>query len=128
MVGSAVTDRRSVHYESPWRDCIRHGVVSTWHSFARGVDGRHSTPGSCCRHSNRGKPSKPACETSGSCRPRSAGHWRSRSLRSEEHTSELQSLMRISYAVFCLKQKKHTQDITPVTHKAMRTKHVKSTI
>src|SRR3546814_2042901 len=30
-------------------------------------------------------------------------------VRSEEHTSELQSLMRISYAVFCLKKKKHTQ-------------------
>src|SRR3546814_6675867 len=30
-------------------------------------------------------------------------------LRSEEHTSELQSLMRISYAVFCLKKKKLTQ-------------------
>src|SRR3546814_2184989 len=29
-------------------------------------------------------------------------------LRSEEHTSELQSLMRISYAVFCLKKKKDT--------------------
>src|SRR3546814_10315774 len=29
--------------------------------------------------------------------------------RSEEHTSELQSLMRSSYAVFCLKQKKNTQ-------------------
>src|SRR3546814_6515426 len=29
--------------------------------------------------------------------------------RSEEHTSELQSLMRISYAVFCLKKKKYTQ-------------------
>src|SRR3546814_3348784 len=29
--------------------------------------------------------------------------------RSEEHTSELQSLMRISYAVFCLKKKKHTK-------------------
>src|SRR3546814_2200260 len=28
--------------------------------------------------------------------------------RSEEHTSELQSLMRISYAVFCLKNKQHT--------------------
>src|SRR3546814_2196102 len=28
-------------------------------------------------------------------------------MRSEEHTSELQSLMRISYAVFCLKKKKH---------------------
>src|SRR3546814_5498321 len=30
-------------------------------------------------------------------------------LRSEEHTSELQSLMRISYAVFCLKKKNKTQ-------------------
>src|SRR3546814_7648847 len=30
-------------------------------------------------------------------------------LRSEEHTSELQSLMRISYAVFCLKKKKRQQ-------------------
>src|SRR3546814_3669722 len=29
--------------------------------------------------------------------------------RSEEHTSELQSLMRISYAVFCLKKKRHSQ-------------------
>src|SRR3546814_10207465 len=29
--------------------------------------------------------------------------------RSEEHTSELQSLMRISYAVFCLKKKKHSK-------------------
>src|SRR3546814_2058524 len=29
--------------------------------------------------------------------------------RSEEHTSELQSLMRISYAVFCLKKKKKTR-------------------
>src|SRR3546814_1063333 len=32
--------------------------------------------------------------------------------RSEEHTSELQSLMRISYAVFCLKKKKKTTTIT----------------
>src|SRR3546814_10027836 len=31
-------------------------------------------------------------------------------LRSEEHTSELQSLMRISYAVFCLNKKKHKQN------------------
>src|SRR3546814_9999387 len=34
-----------------------------------------------------------------------------RSPRSEEHTSELQSLMRISYAVFCLKKKKKIQII-----------------
>src|SRR3546814_9974242 len=33
-------------------------------------------------------------------------------LRSEEHTSELQSLMRISYAVFCLKKKKQSSTIT----------------
>src|SRR3546814_5055622 len=32
--------------------------------------------------------------------------------RSEEHTSELQSLMRISYAVFCLKKKKITNHIS----------------
>src|SRR3546814_10816852 len=31
-------------------------------------------------------------------------------IRSEEHTSELQSLMRISYAVFCLKKKKKKED------------------
>src|SRR3546814_7869609 len=42
--------------------------------------------------------------------------------RSEEHTSELQSLMRISYAVFCLKKKKNT---THVTDKSM--KHQEST-
>src|SRR3546814_7773421 len=38
--------------------------------------------------------------------------------RSEEHTSELQSLMRISYAVFCLKKKKkqHNPTCTPRTH------------
>src|SRR3546814_5459053 len=35
--------------------------------------------------------------------------------RSEEHTSELQSLMRISYAVFCLKKKKHAIDLPPCT-------------
>src|SRR3546814_3212246 len=32
-------------------------------------------------------------------------------IRSEEHTSELQSLMRISYAVFCLKKKKNNNSI-----------------
>src|SRR3546814_3914560 len=34
-----------------------------------------------------------------------AAEWLNHYLRSEEHTSELQSLMRISYAVFCLKKK-----------------------
>src|SRR3546814_4213497 len=39
-------------------------------------------------------------------------------IRSEEHTSELQSLMRISYAVFCLKKKKKTY----VNHELQLTK------
>src|SRR3546814_2708339 len=38
-------------------------------------------------------------------------------VRSEEHTSELQSLMRISYAVFCLKKKKNTN------HSYINTQH-----
>src|SRR3546814_3154065 len=41
-------------------------------------------------------------------------------LRSEEHTSELQSLMRISYAVFCLKKKK-TKKHTTELQSQMRT-------
>src|SRR3546814_2846490 len=47
----------------------------------------------CARHSGRAE-----AAVSEPCRARVAG-------RSEEHTSELQSLMRLSYAVFCLKKK-----------------------
>src|SRR3546814_5900454 len=36
--------------------------------------------------------------------------------RSEEHTSDLQSLMRISYAVFCLKKKTHTHSTNTHSH------------
>src|SRR3546814_9688510 len=42
--------------------------------------------------------------------------------RSEEHTSELQSLMRISYAVFCLKKKKDKRQQASITHSEHRTK------
>src|SRR3546814_4012855 len=71
-----------------------------------------------------------------------SGACHSRTERSEEHTSELQSLMRISYAVFCLKKKNnlnlqyhhrllhpHTQrglDLTPHLHKLL-TPHMKFT-
>src|SRR3546814_2157220 len=50
-----------------------------------------------------------------------------RRVRSEEHTSELQSLMRTSYAVFCLKKKnpfKHVNNNTTPTEK--HTKHIHS--
>src|SRR3546814_1238635 len=50
------------------------------------------------------------------CRNGGAAHRRHlaglRDIRSEEHTSELQSLMRISYAVFCLKKKKTLHNTT----------------
>src|SRR3546814_4157176 len=42
-------------------------------------------------------------------------------MRSEEHTSELQSLMRISYAVFCLKKKKN--NYKPIYQNITYTKH-----
>src|SRR3546814_1775100 len=43
---------------------------------------------------------------------------RTTTCRSEEHTSELQSLMRISYAVFCLKKKKKKRKQIKITHKS----------
>src|SRR3546814_7928618 len=44
---------------------------------------------------------------------------RARLARSEEHTSELQSLMRISYAVFCLKKKTNTHNNTRHTKRRL---------
>src|SRR3546814_8928221 len=43
--------------------------------------------------------------------------------RSEEHTSELQSLMRISYAVFCLKKKNHANN-SDTTHINISALHI----
>src|SRR3546814_8017017 len=63
-----------------------------------------------CRTCMRRRRSLPSCSVPPatcirwSARPTGPANWRCRR-RSEEHTSELQSLMRISYAVFCLKQK-----------------------
>src|SRR3546814_5591043 len=53
-------------------------------------------------------------------RKRSAGASRPR--RSEEHTSELQSLMRTSYAVFCLKKKKQQTNKLCTEYKKQRNK------
>src|SRR3546814_2883887 len=43
--------------------------------------------------------------------------------RSEEHTSELQSLMRTSYAVFCLKKKKINKDYNTTTQPSTHSNH-----
>src|SRR3546814_8133862 len=45
--------------------------------------------------------------------------------RSEEHTSELQSLMRISYAVFCLKKKKQKKETKINIIQKISNKHIK---
>src|SRR3546814_4751167 len=55
-----------------------------------------------------GKPRLPLAVITHACRFEDSGR---ADFRSEEHTSELQSLMRISYAVFCLKKKKKKQYI-----------------
>src|SRR3546814_4762345 len=67
----------------------------------------HKKGGILCR----GRLSMPAwCQRPSSATPMMSGKSH-QGWRSEEHTSELQSLMRISYAVFCLKKQKHTTDI-----------------
>src|SRR3546814_6305429 len=48
--------------------------------------------------------------------------------RSEEHTSELQSLMRTSYAVFCLKKKKKTPSKSVLNKTQIRIKHIQHPI
>src|SRR3546814_7620883 len=53
---------------------------------------------------------------SGAEQPRPHAHCRDGEGRSEEHTSELQSLMRISYAVFCLKKKKQNKNSQTSRH------------
>src|SRR3546814_8217046 len=71
-------------------------------------DGYSGESYGCSRRFDVAEPrSDPASGAIGVC-----GDWPGRRryrLRSEEHTSELQSLMRISYAVFCLKKKPSSQ-------------------
>src|SRR3546814_8633739 len=64
-----------------------------------------------------GRPRRP--DNGGSPQYRTARNDRA---RSEEHTSELQSLMRISYAVFCLKKKRKTENRSQCEHNKHRTK------
>src|SRR3546814_9633480 len=80
--------------------------------FRSGFDQHHIDGGSRCRscrtfalpRDSRPPPGWPVCPPLPPPRRPTKTHPR----RSEEHTSELQSLMRISYAVFCLKKKNQT--------------------
>src|SRR3546814_6111175 len=81
------------------RRLYRHGVVPRGRDGKRrpgaSAGGARDRPGRRCR-SHLGQRRRGGRQR----QPRRTAH-----LRSEEHTSELQSLMRISYAVFCLKKK-----------------------
>src|SRR3546814_3657347 len=76
-----------------------------WRIFRASRDARDRTPGHARRAASR-------CD-------------RSHGRRSEEHTSELQSLMRISYAVFCLKKKNKQIKKTKQERYKTTVKHVK---
>src|SRR3546814_1175028 len=94
---------------------------------------------SCCANANASQPIRKRTRIDDAPNPRTAtqdaARYRAYPLiasapRSEEHTSELQSLMRISYAVFCLKKKKIHQyqflttklkDTKKHTHKLLTT-------
>src|SRR3546814_1912711 len=79
---------------SPDRARETYNMLSRFSAFLRAEDPRHAAP--------------PIGAFGARRRPRPAPHLLEPEQRSEEHTSELQSLLRISYAVFCL-QKKQTQ-------------------
>src|SRR3546814_6315760 len=81
------------------------GGMRDWRSIGNGgssgslrCGGAASSMGGVDRGSSRGNSGITTCSSAGF-------------RRSEEHTSELQSLMRISYAVFCLKKKKKKKQI-----------------
>src|SRR3546814_2220701 len=71
----------------------------------RPMDQRGKGPPSDCREYTRRLRQMPGEDRCPSC-----------GQRSEEHTSELQSLMRISYAVFCLKKQKKKHPLTDLTN------------
>src|SRR3546814_10253927 len=101
-------------YTTPFRSRPRAGRPQDDRGDGRGrwrggvPGGRRAGGGLLERRRRRGPDRHPDDRGVG---PRREGHRRaadpSGGHRSEEHTSELQSLMRISYAVFCLKKKKH---------------------
>src|SRR3546814_9533858 len=79
------------------------GVAMAWAARTNGSSGRRA----CHMLRNRAMNGWLTASVSGRCLSRIVPRpLSSRAIRSEEHTSELQSLMRLSYAVLCLKKKK----------------------
>src|SRR3546814_10220815 len=94
---------------------FRYEDCQWWHSPLRGPGvprtrcPPQSGPRRCRARSHPPPPSDPRTRT------------KSRSGRSEEHTSELQSLMRTSYAIFCLQKKIHQIMINKYITKQLKT-------
>src|SRR3546814_3196094 len=83
---------------SPWRPLRTAGGGSSPHSASTRSSVGTARPALSARTASRDRSFAPLTD------------------RSEEHTSELQSLMRISYAVFCLKKNNILKHIKPRTH------------
>src|SRR3546814_1129837 len=104
LIDSAAVMHR-VKYQSELCRTLAHVLVD--HAIKQDCEERHGElAGNCCRGHSLSCPRGAGEEetlTRGEAMRFECGCF---PLRSEEHTSELQSLMRISYAVFCLKKKK----------------------
>src|SRR3546814_7375718 len=83
-------------------DYERHPRISGHCRMGLAADGYHRV-----NHGRNAAPAPRVCGDGFGCDSGDFGQRRVAGERSEEHTSELQSLMRISYAVFCLKKKKN---------------------
>src|SRR3546814_6670311 len=96
------------------RDALRHVLrqIKGGRAQVRSCKGDQATVVSLAARARLGSTDRSVAMPSTMCtlrcaRAASSGSWVTMMMvRSEEHTSELQSLMRISYAVFCLKKKK----------------------
>src|SRR3546814_1843602 len=86
---------RPILFTTSWNSSARRSVIETWLA--------HWKRRLFCPSKNTGTTVARPC-----CTRRPTKGFQSGSAETEEHTSELQSLMRISYAVFCLKKKKNT--------------------
>src|SRR3546814_2908069 len=107
---STRTDTR-FPYPTLFRSADRRGLLPRF-AHPDALQTQHHLCRAMARRSQRGRDPGAAedrHEDQGEANGRDRG--RAEEARSEEHTSKLQSLMRISYAVFCLKQKKHTENV-----------------
>src|SRR3546814_2073438 len=77
----------------------------------------------CSQRGGAQRPGALSCRSGWRAQHRSGPDRRPDGWRSEEHTSELQSLMRISYAVFCLKKKTNAKNTTLTHSKATHNNH-----